>query len=123
LRVRLIGAGLPKPVAQLSIVLPNGIMLHPDLAWEHYRVAAEYDRLWHANADQLHRDRRRLNLLVGAGWIVLDVTSQRMRNDFPGVVRDPRCAHVARLATQDHRDRTTLAPKCGREGASVVKLR
>lgn len=96
LRVRLVGAGLPKPVAQLAIVFDNGITLHPDLAWEEYRVAAEYDGVWHATADQMHRDRRRLNLLVGAGWIVLHVTSQRMRNDFPGVVREIRAALMSR---------------------------
>lgn len=96
LRVRLVGAGLPKPVAQLPIVLPGGLVLHPDLAWEEYRVAAEYDGLWHATADQLHRDRRRLNQLVGAGWIVLHVTSQRLRTDFPGIVREVRAALISR---------------------------
>jgi hypothetical protein len=64
LRVRLVGSGLPRPVAQLPIVLPNGLILHPDLAWEEYRVAVEYDGIWHASAAQLHRDRRRLNLLA-----------------------------------------------------------
>lgn len=96
LRVRLVGAGLPKPVAQLAIVLPGGRVVHPDLAWEEYRVAAEYDGLWHATADQLHRDRRRLNQLVGAGWIVLHVTSQRLRNDMPGIVREVRAALISR---------------------------
>ena len=96
LRVRLIGAGLPKPVAQLAIVLPNGITLHPDLAWEEYRVAAEYDGVWHGDADQFHRDRRRLNLLVASGWLVLHVTSQRMRTDFPDVVKEIRAALESR---------------------------
>jgi Protein of unknown function (DUF559) len=96
LRVRLVVAGLPKPVAQLAIVLPGGLVLHPDLAWEEYRVAVEYDGLWHATADQLHRDRRRLNQLVGAGWIVLHVTSQRLRTDMPGIVREVRAALISR---------------------------
>jgi hypothetical protein len=96
LRVRLVVAGLPKPIAQLAIVLPNGVTLHPDLAWEDYRVAAEYDGLWHGDAEQFHRDRRRLNLLVASGWLVLHVTSQRMRTDFPGVVREIRAALESR---------------------------
>ena len=96
LRVRLVRAGLPKPVVQLAIVLPNGITLHPDLAWEEYRVAAEYDGLWHGDADQFHRDRRRLNLLVASGWLVLHVTSQRMRTDFAGVAREIRAALESR---------------------------
>jgi hypothetical protein len=96
LRVGLVSAGLPKPVVQLAIVLPNGVTLHPDLAWEEYRVAAEYDGLWHGDADQFHRDRRRLNLLVASGWLVLHVTSQRMRTDFAGVVREIRAALESR---------------------------
>lgn len=96
LRVRLVSAGLPKAVAQLAIVLPNGIILHPDLAWEEYRVAAEYDGVWHGDAAQFHRDRRRLNLLVASGWLVLHVTSQRMRTDFPGVVKEIRAALESR---------------------------
>ena len=96
LRVRLVLSGLPRPTAQFDIVLPNGLILHPDLAWEEFRVAAEYDGHWHATSDQLHRDRRRLNLLVSAGWIVLHVTSQRMRYDFDGIVREIRAALVSR---------------------------
>ena len=101
LRVRLVSAGLPKPVVQLAIVLPNGVTLHPDLAWEEYRVAAEYDGLWHGDADQFHRDRRRLNLLVASGWLVLHVTSQRMRHRLPGRGQgDPGGAGVAGLAAK-----------------------
>jgi hypothetical protein len=96
LRVRLVVSGLPRPVVQLPIVLPNGLTLHPDLAWEEYLVAVEYDGIWHASAAQLHRDRRRLNLLVANGWIVLHVTSARMRTDFNGVVREIRAALESR---------------------------
>lgn len=96
LRVRLVMAGLPRPVAQLAVVLPNGLVLHPDLAWDEYRVAVEYDGRWHAGVDQLHRDRRRLNLLVTAGWLVLHVTSERMRGDFPSLLNEVRAALVSR---------------------------
>jgi hypothetical protein len=92
LRVRLVLAGLPRPVAQHPVPLPNGVVLHPDLAWPEYRVAVEYDGQWHADADQLHRDRQRLNLLVGAGWLVLHVTSRRLHHDFPAVLREVRAA-------------------------------
>lgn len=96
LRVRLTLGGLPRPVVQHPIRLPNGVVLHPDLAWPEYRVAVEYDGQWHADADQLHRDRRRLNLLVGAGWVVLHVTSRRMHTEFPAVLREVRAALNAR---------------------------
>ncbi|MEU1754636.1 hypothetical protein ABZ436_18475 [Micromonospora matsumotoense] len=90
LRVRLVLAGLPRPVAQHPVRLPSGLVLHPDLAWPEFRVSVEYDGHWHTDPDQLHRDRRRLNQLVAAGWIVLHVTSRRLKDDFPTVVREVR---------------------------------
>lgn len=89
LRVRLVLAGLPRPVPQYPIRLPSGL-LHPDLAWPDFKVAVEYDGQWHADADQLHLDRRRLNRLVSAGWIVLHVTSRRLAHDFGGIQREIR---------------------------------
>lgn len=96
LRVRLVLNGLPRPSVQHPIRLPTGFVLHPDLAWPHYRVAVEYDGKWHSDAEQLHRDRRRLNQLVGAGWLVLHVTSQRLHGEFPAVLREVRNALVSR---------------------------
>ncbi|MFI9641608.1 hypothetical protein ACIG87_16335 [Micromonospora sp. NPDC051925] len=90
LRVRLVLAGLPRPVAQHPVRLPSGLVLHPDLAWPEFRVAVEYDGHWHTDPDQMHRDRRRLNQLVAAGWVVLHVTSRRLRGDFPAVLREVR---------------------------------
>ncbi|MFY1618132.1 hypothetical protein [Micromonospora sp. WMMD736] len=96
LRARLVLGGLPRPVVQHPVRLSNGMVLHPDLAWPAYRVAVEYDGHWHSDIDQLHRDRRRLNLLVGAGWMVLHVTSRRMHAEFPAVLREVRAALNAR---------------------------
>lgn len=67
-------------------------MLHPDLAWPEFKVAVEYDGHWHADPEQLHRHRRRLNQLVGVGWTVLRVTSRRLRDDFGRVPREIRNA-------------------------------
>jgi hypothetical protein len=83
LRVRLMLAGLPRPVTQCPVRIGPSLVLHPDLGWPQWRVAVEYDGHWHADAEQLHHDRRRLNQLVAAGWTVLHVTSLRLRADFP----------------------------------------
>lgn len=91
LRVRLVLAGLPRPVAQCPVRLPGGVY-HPDLAWPEFQVAIEYDGVWHATPEQLHRDRRRLNRLVSAGWIVLHATSARVHRELPGLVRETRGA-------------------------------
>jgi hypothetical protein len=92
LRVRLVRAGLPRPVPQHPVELPGGAVYHPDLPWPDYQVAVEYDGHWHSDPDQLHRDRRRLNQLVATGWIILHVTSQRLHGDFPGLLREARAA-------------------------------
>ncbi|SCE74388.1 hypothetical protein GA0074695_0761 [Micromonospora viridifaciens] len=96
LRIRLVLAGLPRPLAQHPVRLLSGLVLHPDLAWPEFWVAVEYDGHWHADPDQLHRDRRRLNQLVTAGWLVLHVTSRRLQREFPAVVREVRAALTSR---------------------------
>ncbi|WP_255609012.1 endonuclease domain-containing protein [Micromonospora sp. PLK6-60] len=96
LRVRLVLAGLPRPVARHPVLVPGGIVLHSDLAWPELRVAVEYDGRWHSDPEQLHRDRHRLNLLVGAGWLVLHVTSRRLHQEFAAVVREVRSALLSR---------------------------
>ncbi|SFE17316.1 endonuclease domain-containing protein [Blastococcus tunisiensis] len=46
-----------------------------DFAWPERRLAVEYDGLWHGEPGQFTRDRRRLNLVHGAGWRVVFVTT------------------------------------------------
>ena len=87
MRVKLIRAGFPRPVPQLPIPVGGGLALHPDLAWEDYRVALEYEGDYHAGAEQLERDRSRLNLLVSRGWIVLHATRRHLSRDFPELCR------------------------------------
>jgi hypothetical protein len=96
LRVRLVLAGLPPPTPQFPVRLESGHVLHPDLAWPEFMVAVEYDGAWHATVDQLSLDRRRLNQLVVAGWVVLHVTTDRMRRDFAGLLNEVRDALKAR---------------------------
>jgi len=96
LRVRLVLGGLPRPVAQCPVRVPSGLLLHPDLAWQEWQVAVEYDGHWHADPDQSHRDRHRLNLLTVAGWTVLHVTSRRLHNDFPAVLNEVKSALFAK---------------------------
>ncbi|MFU8874904.1 hypothetical protein [Micromonospora sp. SL4-19] len=96
LRVRLMLAGLPRPVAQHPVRLGSGLVLHPGLAWPEFRVAVEYHGLRHVDPGQPHRDRERLTQFVGAGWLVLHVTSRRLHRDFAAVVREARAALVSR---------------------------
>jgi hypothetical protein len=96
LRVRLAGAGIPPATPQCPVTVDSPVQLHCDLGWPEYRVGLEYDGAWHASADQLHRDRRRLNLPLGAGWIVLHATSDRLNRDFGGLTRELKTALYSR---------------------------
>ncbi|RIV32648.1 endonuclease domain-containing protein [Micromonospora radicis] len=95
LRVRLVLAGLPRPVTQHPVRLANGRVVHPDLSWPQYRVAVEYDGHRHSDPERLHLDRQRLNQLVGAGWRVLHVTGRRLHREFPGLLREIRTTLAA----------------------------
>ncbi|MBQ1072368.1 hypothetical protein KBX06_04185 [Micromonospora sp. C31] len=93
LRVRLVLAGLPRPAVRHAVRAASGLVVHADLAWPAYRVAVAQDGR-HAETDAGHLDR--IARLVGAGWLVLPVTGRRLRQDFPGVLRETRAALGAR---------------------------
>ncbi|MGC4894999.1 hypothetical protein [Micromonospora sp. DT31] len=96
LRVRLMFAGLPRPMAQHPVRVSAGLVLHPGLAWPQYRVAVEYDDERRADPERTHLDRRRLDQLARAGWLVLHIADRRLRKEFPALVREIRSTLVAR---------------------------
>ncbi|MEH0937021.1 endonuclease domain-containing protein [Micromonospora psammae] len=98
-RVQLVLAGLPRPRTQWVVSDHGRFVARLDLAWPELKVAVEYDGLWHDDPEQFHRDRRRLNQLLGGDWIVLHVTAKRLREDFPGFVAEVRAA----LRSRGHR--------------------
>jgi Protein of unknown function (DUF559) len=72
---------LPPPVPQFTVVDLDGFFLaRVDLAWPGRLLAIEYDGQWHADRDQLTRDRRRLRALNAAGWQVYPVTRDDLRD-------------------------------------------
>ncbi len=99
LRVLLALGGLPRPVPQHVVRDAAGrFVARVDLAWPDERVAVEYDGLWHADSDQFHRDRRRLNALGRAGWVVVHVTRPGLADGAAGVAADVRRQLSARSA-------------------------
>lgn len=80
LRLLVLRAGLPSPVAQHVVRGPDGrFVARVDFAWPERRVALEYDGLWHAEAGQFVRDRRRMDALADAGWRVTFATAADRR--------------------------------------------
>ncbi|WP_084757721.1 hypothetical protein [Micromonospora cremea] len=92
LRVRIVLAGLPTRVTQFVVERDGRFVARLDLAWPHLKVTVEYDGLWHHDPEQFHRDRRRLNRLLGEDWIVLHVTAKRLREDFDAFLGELRQA-------------------------------
>lgn len=91
-RVRLVlhASTLPRPVAQYRISVHGSFVARVDFAWPAAKVALEYDGLWHAEPGQFARDRRRLNRLREAGWVVVFVTAEDLRRPLDLVARVAR---------------------------------
>ena len=86
LRLLLHASRLPRPTAQHTVRDADGRFLaRVDFAWADARVAVEYEGIWHGQAQQVGRDRRRLNDLTAAGWTVVFVTAADLA-DPPVVV-------------------------------------
>ena len=91
LRLSLLRAGFPPPVAQFPVFDDRGFVARLDFAYPELKIAIEYDGLWHAETGQFAKDRRRLNRLFALGWRVIFVTAADLHR--------PERLH-ARLATE-----------------------
>jgi very-short-patch-repair endonuclease len=78
-RLVLLRAGLPAPVAQHVVRAAGRFVARVDFGWPEHRLALEYDGQWHADPRQFARDRERLNRLTAAGWRVVFVTAADLR--------------------------------------------
>ncbi|WP_146184934.1 endonuclease domain-containing protein [Agromyces badenianii] len=77
LRLRIVGAGLPEPVAGFMVRDPRLGWYAPtvDLAYPDYRVAIEYEGDHHRKSGQFRRDIRRYERLQDIGWAVVRVSA------------------------------------------------
>ena len=98
LRLALVLAGL-HPVPQHEVREAGRFVARVDLAFPDLRIAIEYDgREVHERQDVFHRDRRRQNDLVRAGWTVLRFTAADLRFGASGAVAQVLEAVRARRA-------------------------
>lgn len=83
LRVELALRGLPAPVPQYPVRLPNGRKARLDLAWPHppgrRPVALEYDGEEHRSLTRHGLDLDREAGLDDLGWDLVTVTARQMR--------------------------------------------
>ena len=88
LRLLLHRSALPRPVAQFVVRDATGFVARVDFAWPDRKVAVEYEGRWHGETpQQVAADRRRLNRLREAGWSVVFVTVEDLREPARLVAR------------------------------------
>ena len=90
--------GLPQPVTQLPMTLPNGTDIEIDFAWPDQQVALEIDHTWwHDGAGPARRDKRRDRQLSVVGWQPMRITDTDVEEDVDSALAD--VAAVLRLRT------------------------
>lgn len=76
LRLVIVRASLPRPVAQYVVHDESGVFCgRLDLGYPMIRLGIEYDGAWHAAQPAFVADRQRLNRLRHAGWTLLHYTA------------------------------------------------
>jgi very-short-patch-repair endonuclease len=89
LRLLLVDAGAPRPVAQYDVRDARGRFLaRVDLAYPEQRIALEYEGDHHRERVHFRQDVSRLNALRAAGWIVLRFTADDVLRHPKRVVRE-----------------------------------
>ncbi|MGH3765243.1 MAG: endonuclease domain-containing protein [Pseudonocardiaceae bacterium] len=100
MRVYLVMDGL-RPEVQYRIYHRGRFVGRADLALPEHRLAVEYDGMWHGVPLQVGRDRDRLNRLHAAGWDVVFITAQHLREPRR-LIHTVRAALNATMATSIH---------------------
>lgn len=84
-------AGLPDPVTQHWITLPNGLRIRLDVAWPASLLALEIDHpFWHDYTEGVRRDKHRDRKAATLGWQTLRVEEADIDNDLADVIEDVR---------------------------------
>lgn len=89
-------AGLPEPVRQCPLTLPDGHIVHLDLAWPDRRLAVEPGHSWwHGGNERMAADYARDRACGELGWHVVRF-DESMRRDLVGTGRQIKRIYDAR---------------------------
>lgn len=81
--------GVPEPVRQYKVTLPNGQAIRFDMAWPEYMVAGEIDHYhWHGSRSRGAEDRERDRKSTAIGWTTARVSDDEIEQDIVGAVED-----------------------------------
>jgi hypothetical protein len=84
-----IAAGLPRPLRQHPLRLPNGDLIHPDFYWPEEREVVEVDHVtWHGGRAASAYDKQRDRLVRRLGIGTTRVTDSDIRDHLASVVSD-----------------------------------
>jgi very-short-patch-repair endonuclease len=96
-RMTIVDDGLTPPRAQVEVRVPGYGWVRLDLAYEHLRIAIEYDgEEFHTSEEDRAADERRRSALRAAGWIVIVVT----KDDFASPRVDEWLAELRRAIAE-----------------------
>ena len=92
-------AGLPLPIPQYRILMPDGDYNFVDFAYPDVMLILEADSfIWHSSLDKWRRDRERNSELVAMGWSILPITLAQVRFRKAELARRVRGALATRRA-------------------------
>ncbi|WP_422933565.1 endonuclease domain-containing protein [Sinomonas sp. P47F7] len=98
LRLALVYAGLPEPELQISLSPGNPYSPSGDMGYRELKIVVQYEGSCHDTEAQRLADARRDRSFREAGWIVIHVRLDDLREDFRGVVRLIKAAIRERAA-------------------------
>ncbi len=88
LRLMIVFARLPEPEPNVPLREAGEFVARPDLIYPQYRIAIEYDGLYHfKKSSQRDRDIKRREALEASGWRVIVITAEGMRRPYEVVWR------------------------------------
>ncbi|WZH35132.1 MAG: DUF559 domain-containing protein [Microbacterium enclense] len=77
----LVRAGLPEPELNWTLRDTRGVFIaRLDMAYEHHRVAVEYDGRQHADVHQFRRDADRWPAITAQGWLLVRIVDHHLRD-------------------------------------------
>ncbi len=92
-RITIVDEGYPMPSPQVWVWVPGWGKVKVENAWEHLRIAVEYDgEEFHSEDADVSRDEERRDALRRAGWIIIVVR----RDGLSGPGRDVWLAELAK---------------------------
>jgi hypothetical protein len=98
LRLSLMAHQFPEPELQIRLRPYDSMSPTGDLGYRTIQVVIQYDGAHHFSEEQRLRDERRDAAFKAAGWVVIIVTAEDLRDDFARVRSQLRVLWAKRAA-------------------------